>query len=150
LHLPPELQAVVGLAGRLYSFVNQQPEFRKTGIDGASFRTMLFANLTPEIAQLLDPAQAAKIRREQEMRLNPTSAEGAKLGLQFINGVWVARGDGGGGIGNNSGKYAAMKDIGVASGVSASTIENYTRQYSGMGFGQESINTFAAIHLQAR
>src|SRR5262249_26157918 len=100
LNLPPELHAIVSLAGQLHHLVNQQPTFRATGLDGASFRTLLLNNLSPEIAKLLDPAQAAKIRAEQEARTNVVSAEAARAGVgfaQIVNGVWT------GGVGAQSG-----------------------------------------------
>jgi hypothetical protein len=73
-------------------------------------------------------------------------------GGRWINGQWVpgaSRGDSGL-AGNNSGRFAGMKEAGVSSGVSPTLIADYTRQYRGMGFGKDMISTFAAVHLDSQ
>ena len=97
LQLPPELHEVGDLAGKLHGFVNGNAQFHASGLDGASFRSLLLNNLSSEIAQLLDPAQAAKIRTEQQRNANITSAQAPGLGdgpMRLVNGVMV-RGDNG-------------------------------------------------------
>jgi hypothetical protein len=92
LQLPAELAEIIDLTGRMHSFVNQNLELRVSGLDGASFRTLLLSNLTPEVALKLDPAQAARLRAEQEAKANVTGASGGRAlgdGYRLLNGVWV-------------------------------------------------------------
>jgi hypothetical protein len=153
LHLPPELDAIANLSGKLHYFVNQMQSFRTASLDGADFKTLIMSNITPELAKLLDPAQRDAARREQAEKANITSAQAAVwAGGHWLNGQWIAagassRGGDGGLTGGNGGRYAGMKDIGIASGVSPAVMSDYTRQYRGMGFGKDIISTFAEVRL---
>ncbi|MEI9803521.1 MAG: hypothetical protein WDN48_02360 [Pseudolabrys sp.] len=95
--------------------------------------------------------------------LSPAQRDAAKAGVNPLDPAAVhrfeimLRGGAGlqsaglsGGIGNSSGRFAEMKEAGVRSGVSASLIDDYTKQYNGMGFSNSAIGTFASVQLGAR
>jgi hypothetical protein len=102
LLLPPELQGVVDLTGRLEYIVNHDPQLRAAGLQGDGFRTLLFNNLSPDLAQMLDPAKREAALREQAMRDNPMGA--VHSSGQPIHGRFLyAGGNGGGAAGNGGG-----------------------------------------------
>jgi hypothetical protein len=84
--------------------------------------------------------------------LSATPAQLAALGKQegieggFIHGVWVP---GASATSRGGNQFAELKETGARSGVSATVIAEYTKQYAGMGFTPDAINTFAAVGLGA-
>jgi hypothetical protein len=97
---------------------------------------------------MLSPAQrdAAKAGVNP---LDPAAVQRFEIMLRGDSGLQSA-GLSGGGIGTSSGRFAEMKEAGVRSGVSASLIDDYTKQYNGMGFSNSVIGTFASVQLGAR
>lgn len=81
------------------------------------------------------------------------AAHRASMGLagQFAGaGMRGMRASDAGASGASGGdRYADLREAGARSGVSAALIADYTRQYHGMGFGKDSIATFAAVQLGA-
>jgi hypothetical protein len=163
LNLPPDLQAVVDLTGRLHNSVNQQLAFRSDGLDGSTFRNLVFSNLTPEIQKLLDPAQRDSARREQARNANAFSAEAASLGKgQWLNGQWIAgatRGDGGSG---NSARFDSISGVaGKAGDYSSPAGQAYMRNFAAqvgvpwaannpelLRLGPAALQTLADVHLR--
>jgi hypothetical protein len=107
LHLPPELDAIANLSGKLHYFVNQMQSFRTASLDGADFKSLVMNNITPELMQMLDPAKQNAAKREQAERANAFSADApAWAGRgpgQWINGQWVSAAAAGRGDAGSSG-----------------------------------------------
>ena len=75
-NLPADHQSLARFSGALEKTVNERPEFRDAGLQGAGFASFALSNMTGDLAALLDPAQREKLQREHAIRTNPESAEG--------------------------------------------------------------------------
>jgi hypothetical protein len=165
LHLPPELDAVANLSGKLHYFVNQMRSFRTASLDGADFKSLIMNNITPELMQMLDPAKQNAAKREQAERANVFSAEAAAWAGkgQWINGQWVSgssssRGD----SGSSNGARFDKIDADMANGNWASSAgQAYMRAYAvqqGLSWaanhpellrlGPSAIKALADVHLK--
>jgi hypothetical protein len=80
LLLPPEIQGVAELTGRLHQLVNSNPQFRVAGLEGEGFRSLVFSNLPAALVKLLDPAQRAAALQQQAKDANPTGAGSSLTG----------------------------------------------------------------------
>ena len=90
-NLPADHQGLARFSGALEKTVNDRPEFRGSGLQGAGFASLALSNMTGDLAALLDPVQREKLQRELAIRTNPESAEGiaarAALGWNLLRAL---------------------------------------------------------------
>jgi len=89
--LPPELQEIVNLSGRVHSRIASDSSLRMANFGPESIKSLIYSSMSAEVLELLDPAKRAEAQRMQAQNANVTSAQSAAAGAtgRFINGVWV-------------------------------------------------------------
>jgi hypothetical protein len=89
--LPPELQEIVNLSGRVHSRIASDSSLRMANFGPESIKSLIYSSMSAEVLELLDPAKRAEAQRIQAQNANTTSAQTAAAGTtgRFINGVWV-------------------------------------------------------------
>src|ERR1043165_1850768 len=90
--LPPELQEIVNLSGRVHSLIASNSALRAGSFGPENIKSLIYSSMSAEVLDLLDPAKRAEAQRAQAQNANVTSAQsiGASAALgRFVNGVWV-------------------------------------------------------------
>ncbi|MHB8268606.1 hypothetical protein [Bradyrhizobium sp.] len=115
---------------------NMTPGAGSLGSSAASGVNLFLSMLTPaqrEAAKAgVNPLDSAAVHRFETALRAGTPAQLAALS------------------GRSSGeRFIEIREAGIRSGVPASVVDDYAKQYSGMGFGRSAIGTFAAVGLAA-
>jgi hypothetical protein len=72
--LPPELQEIVNLSGRVHSKIVSDPNLRTAQLGQENIKSLIFSNMPPEVLDLMDPAKRAEVQRIQAERNNATGS----------------------------------------------------------------------------
>lgn len=151
LHSQLDRSAALSLAGVLAVYINDPGNsgFKAGGtLEGSAAFNSLVAEKAPMLKLALsDPATALAAARAEVAKHNvsagPLSAA-ALAALGFTGtGVAAARARAAGGT--DADRYGDVRAAGTE--LSTAVVAEYTRQYSGMGFDQGTVNTFAAVQL---
>jgi hypothetical protein len=115
---------------------NMTPGAGSLGSSAASGVNLFLSMLTPaqrDAAKAgVNPLDSAAVHRfEKELRAGTPDQHAALAGR------------------SSGERFAEIREAGIRSGVPVSVVDDYAKQYSGMGFGRSAIGTFAAVGLAA-
>lgn len=111
--LPPELQEIVNLSGRVHSKIVSDPSLRTAQLGQENIKSLIFSNMPPEVLDLMDPAKRAEVQRVQAERNNATgSAYAQAFAMAGVHGALTMRdGARGGGSRETSARFDAVANI---------------------------------------
>lgn len=147
LHSQLDRSAALSLAGVLAVYINDPGNsgFKAGGtLEGSAAFNSLVAEKAPMLKLALSDPAAALAAARAEVAKHNASAGPLSTMAQAALGIGGAKGLGGRGSGDAD-RYGDVRAAGTD--LSSAVVAEYTRQYSGMGFDQSTVNTFAAVHL---